>query len=80
MHSSRAAKGQKSCKIRAALSETWSAATRDFSDAAKVLTGDQIGMMPTPAYQVLRAKAEQARLASENARIALNLHRQEYGC
>jgi hypothetical protein len=80
MGSTGAAKIPKPCKTRATLSAAWSAATRDFSDATNVLTGDQIGTMSTPAYQALRAKAEQARLISENARIALNLHRQEHGC
>jgi hypothetical protein len=80
MASTGAAKVPKPCKIRAILSAAWSAATRDFSDATNVLTGEQIGTIPNPAYQALRAKAEQARLASENTRIALNLHRQEHGC
>jgi hypothetical protein len=31
-------------------------------------------------YVVLRSQAEQARLASENARVLLQLHREEHGC
>jgi hypothetical protein len=31
-------------------------------------------------YYGLRARAEDARLASENARLLLELHREEHGC
>jgi hypothetical protein len=68
------------CKIQASLTEAWSIATEQFSAATKALTGDHIGKMSRGDYMVLRGRAEQARLASENARVLLELHRQEHGC
>jgi hypothetical protein len=69
-----------SCKIQRELTEFWSNATVEFSDAIKALTGDRIGTMSKTEYMALRAKAEEARLAPENARMTLELHRKEHGC
>jgi hypothetical protein len=69
-----------SCITQATLTEAWSLATEQFSAATKALTGDHIGKMSQEAYKGLRRKAEEARLASENARMLLELHRNEHGC
>jgi hypothetical protein len=68
------------CKIQTALTQEWFAATEQFSAAIKAMTGGQIATMPNTEYVVLRAAAEKARLASENARLSLELHRHEHGC
>jgi hypothetical protein len=68
-----------SCKIQASLTEAWSNATSEFSSAIKALTVAHAGMSEAE-YRGLRAKAETARLASENARLLLELHRNEHGC
>jgi hypothetical protein len=69
-----------SCKIQASLNEAWSLAAEKFSAATKALTGDHIGKISKVDFMALRARAEDARLASENARLLLELHRQEHGC
>jgi hypothetical protein len=68
------------CKTQAALSEAWSLATGRFSAATKALTGDRVDKMSEEDYRALLANAEEARLASENARLLLELHRAEHGC
>jgi|HubBroStandDraft_1064217.scaffolds.fasta_scaffold741691_1 hypothetical protein len=68
------------CETKAALAEAWSTATRQLSDATNAMTFDRIGRMSKEDYVVLRSQAEQARLASENARVLLQLHREEHGC
>jgi hypothetical protein len=68
------------CKIHSSLTEAWSVATEQFSAATKALTGDHIGTMSREDYMAFRRKAEEARLASENARMFLELHREEHGC
>jgi hypothetical protein len=69
-----------SCKIQASLTEVWFAATEQFSASVKAMTGHHIETMSNADYMVLRGKAEKARLASENARMMLELHRKEHGC
>jgi hypothetical protein len=68
------------CKIHSSLTEAWSTATEHFAAATKALIGDRIGTISKEEYMGLRRKAEEARLASENARMFLELHRQEDGC
>jgi hypothetical protein len=68
------------CEIQAALVDEWCDATLRFSAAIKAMTGSQIAAMSPANFAVLRGKAEPARLASENARMALELHREEHGC
>jgi hypothetical protein len=64
-----------SCKIQRELTEFWSNATSEFSDAIKAMTGDRIATISQTEYMALRAKAEESRLASENARMTLEIHR-----
>jgi hypothetical protein len=44
------------------------------------MTGDHIGKMSRADFMALRGRAEEKRLASENARLVLELHRTEHGC
>ena len=69
-----------SCKIQADLTEAWFAATEQFSAAIKAMTGTHIGKISNADFMVLRGAAETARLASENARVLLDLHRKDHGC
>jgi hypothetical protein len=69
-----------SCNTQRSLIEAWFGATAQFSDAVKAMTGSQIAAMSPDDFAVLRGKAETARLASENARLMLELHRKEHGC
>jgi hypothetical protein len=68
------------CKVQSALTQEWFNATEQFSAAIKAMTGSRIATMSNTEYVVLRAAAEKARLASENARLSLELHRHEHGC
>jgi hypothetical protein len=68
------------CAIHKELNVIWSEAAQEFSSAVAALSGPQIGTMSKPKYAALVAKAEAARLASENARIAIQLHSKEHGC
>jgi hypothetical protein len=68
------------CKIQASLNEAWSQAAGEFSTVTEAMTGDQVGKMSTADFVALRARAEDARLASGNAWTLLELHRQEHGC
>jgi hypothetical protein len=66
--------------LRPNLTAAWSDATTQFSSAVKEMTRAHISTMSEADYIVLRGKAETARLASENARLLLELHRNEHGC
>ena len=67
------------CPQEARLVEVWDDATQWFSLAAAELTAnsDKLG---TPEYERLRSNLEKARLAADNAREFLNIHRHEHGC
>jgi hypothetical protein len=69
-----------SCKIQSSRKEAWSVAAEQLSEATRALTGDHIGEMSRQDIMALRARAEDAHLASENARLLLELHREEHGC
>jgi hypothetical protein len=68
------------CDIQSALTESWFKATDEFSSAIKAMTGKHISKVSESDFMLLRAAAEKARLASENARLMLELHRKEHGC
>ncbi len=59
------------CKIRTKLKRELHDATSEFSDVVAALTGPYVALMD---------KAEAARLASENARAAMDIHRAAHGC
>jgi hypothetical protein len=68
------------CETQANLVQVWAKATRELSDSTAALIGDHIGKMTRAEYQQLLAQAEQARLAAENVRLTLELHRRDHGC
>jgi hypothetical protein len=68
------------CKIQVALTEEWYQATQEFSNAIRAMTASKIDTISWADYMLLRDEAEKARLASENARMLLELHRNEHGC
>jgi hypothetical protein len=51
-----------------------------FAVATRALTGDHIGKMCKLDLMAPRARAENARLAPEDARLLFELHREEHGC
>ena len=51
-------------------------ATREFSEAVSAMAGDANGETSADLW----VKAERTRLASENARLLLKMHREEHGC
>jgi len=69
-----------SCKIHAALNQAWADATLEFSNATAALAGAATSKMSNDEYLALRAAADSALLASENARVILDLHRKEHNC
>jgi hypothetical protein len=69
-----------SCKTQAALTQAWFSATEQFSAAVKAMIGSDVGSMSQADFALLRAAAEKMRLAAENARLLLELHRKEHGC
>jgi hypothetical protein len=69
-----------SCKTQSTLTQAWLDANDRFSDAIRAMTGDHIGRISKAEYMALRGQAEEARLASENARLLIEIHRQEHGC
>jgi hypothetical protein len=68
------------CEIQAALVDEWCDATLRFSAAIKAMIGSRTATMSLADYAILRAQADEYRLASENARLLLGQHRQEHGC
>jgi hypothetical protein len=62
------------------LNQAWSDATAEFSTAVAALTRPHIGTMSQADYSALIARAEAARVTSENARVAMQMHRKEHGC
>jgi hypothetical protein len=58
----------------------WHDSIEELSKTVKALTGHGVGTMSRAEYQNLRGHAEHARLASENARLLLEIHRNEHGC
>ena len=68
------------CEVQSVLTESWFKATEEFSAAIKAMTGSHIAQMSQADFMLLRGAAEKARLASENARLMLDLHRIDHGC
>jgi hypothetical protein len=69
-----------SCTIHSQLNDVWNETTKAFSDAVSALTGSNVGTMSGQEYRALVARVEECRLASENARMAVQLHRKEHDC
>ena len=68
-----------SCDVRAELHEKWRIATEELATVVTALSGD-VGTMPKDAYRALRARAEDVRLACDNAMLAVDFHEKDHGC
>jgi hypothetical protein len=67
------------CEERSRLLQAYNDATREFSDRVSALNA-RIGVTPKHEYDLLERAAEDARLKSEQARIAYERHVTDHGC
>jgi hypothetical protein len=67
------------CEERSRLLQAYNNATREFSDRVSALNA-RIGVTPKHEYDLLERAAEDARLRSEQARIAYERHVADHGC
>ena len=67
------------CEEKSALLQAYNDATRWFSDRVAALNA-KIGVTPKHEYDTLERDVEDARLASEQARIAYERHVADHGC
>jgi hypothetical protein len=67
------------CEEKARLANTYEAATAKFSEAVKDLRR-KIGISAKEEYVGLERAANEARLKSEEARLALEQHTVDHGC
>ena len=68
-----------SCKEKDRLVSEYEATTVHFSEAVAELN-DKIGTMPKEEYQRLDRAADEHRMKSEQARLALEQHIAAHGC
>ena len=66
--------------MRANLKRELHDATSEFSDVVAALTGPHVGTLSKADHAGLMAKAEAAGLTSNNARVAMQMHRNVHGC
>ena len=66
-------------KTNGDLMQTWKTAVREFSRAADAFS-DAIRIFPSAECDRLRVEVARARLASDNARLSLAMHRNKHGC
>jgi cell division septal protein FtsQ len=74
-----AAEGVDALSRKAALLKAYSAATAAFSSRLDLLNG-RIGTSSRDEYERLRRQVDEARVASEHGRLALERHVAEHGC
>lgn len=67
------------CPEKLALAEDYEATTSTFSEAVTVLH-QKMGTSVKVEYERLSRLADEARLKSESARLALEKHRAAHGC
>jgi len=67
------------CQEKEGLLSEYGAATRKFADAVGDLWG-KIGTSPRPEYERLQRASNEARIKSEQARLALEQHAAAHGC
>jgi hypothetical protein len=60
--------------------QAWKTALRELSVALKAFSAAIHNNFPSADCDRLRAEVERARLASDNARLSLAMHRNEHGC
>jgi len=69
-----------SCNTKTALIQAWSLASKAFSEEVQSLAENRVCKMTGGEYASLRSRAEDARRASQKARLALEMHRDKHGC
>jgi hypothetical protein len=67
------------CEERSRLLQSYNDASREFSDKVSALNA-RIGVTPKHEYDLLERASEDARLKSEQARIAYERHVADHGC
>jgi hypothetical protein len=67
------------CEERSRLLQAYNDATREFSERVSALNA-RIGVTQKHEYELLERAAEDARLKSEQARIAYERHVADHGC
>jgi hypothetical protein len=67
------------CEERSRLLQAYNEATREFSDRVSALNA-RIGVTPKHEYDLMERASEDARLKSEQARIAYERHVADHGC
>ena len=67
------------CEEKSRLLQSYNDATREFSDKVSALNA-RIGVTPKHEYDLLERASEDARLKSEQARIAYERHVADHGC
>ena len=77
MHTSAARSAR--CNAQQQLTEISDQAAAEFSAAVTALVRS-VGTTPKLEYDSRRAEGERTRLKADNARLALEMHRQEHGC
>ena len=67
------------CEERARLLEEYATAVDEFSRTLNILSS-RMGVLPKSKYQEIRLFADNCRVRSEVARLALERHINEHGC
>ena len=67
------------CSDKRRLLEAYQKSTTEFADRLTALN-DRIGTSTKTEYEPLRHSVDEARVASEHARLELERHIQEHGC
>ena len=68
------------CKDARDMTARWYAAIEHYRDAVFQMMNAVRPETDSAAFRILHATAEKARLETENARRALEMHRHEHGC
>jgi hypothetical protein len=68
-----------SCPEKETLAKNYEATTAKFSEAVRQLR-DRIGTSTRAEYELLQRASDEARLKSEQARLALEQHIAAHGC
>ena len=67
------------CSERVRLVDEWSTATKAYAESVHRVSRN-LEIFGTPEYQELKDEAKRLRLASNDAFVRLEQHKQEHGC
>ena len=67
------------CQTHSELIQQWEESSHRFSSAVRLLSR-KMAILSKEEFHILHAETEDARLASENARLAIDLHCLEHRC